>query len=167
MCSWFLILDNLHDLCLLLRAFKARHDEKAVSREFQEGEPVYYRNFSGRGNRNLPGVITENLSGKGYVIRDINENKVVRRHPDHIFRGGNLSPPTDIAETVVQYIRSFWMCSVIQQVSRVVCWLSNLNQGHWGLVSLVAKVMLSMTSYNRHALLFLPVLQLSVETMLD
>ena len=31
-----------------------------------------------------------------------NENKVVRRHPDHIFRGGNHGPPADIAETVVQ-----------------------------------------------------------------
>ena len=89
-------------ICEKQRAFKARHDEKAVSREFQEGEPVYYRNFSGRGNRNLPGVITENLGGKGYVIRDANENKVVRRHPDHIFRGGNHGPPADIAETVVQ-----------------------------------------------------------------
>ena len=69
-------------ICEKQRAFKARHDEKAVSREFQEGEPVYYRNFSGRGNRNLPGVITENLGGKGYVIRDTNENKVVRLHPD-------------------------------------------------------------------------------------
>ena len=80
-----------------LRAFKARHDNKAVSRE-----PVYYRNFSGRGNRNLPGVITENLGGKGYVIRDTTENKVVRRPPDHIFRGGNHGPPADITETVVQ-----------------------------------------------------------------
>ena len=89
-------------ICEKQRAFKARHDEKAVSREFQEGEPVYYRNFSGRGNQNLPGVITENLGGKGYVIRDTNENKVVRRHPDHISRGGNHGPPVDITETVVQ-----------------------------------------------------------------
>ena len=63
---------------------------------------MFYRNFSGRGNRNLPGVITENLGGKGFVIRDTTENKVVRRHPDHIFRGGNHGPPADIAETVIQ-----------------------------------------------------------------
>ena len=63
---------------------------------------MYYRNFSERGNRNLPGVITENLGGKGYVIRDTTENKVVRRHPDQIFRGGNHCPPADITETVVQ-----------------------------------------------------------------
>ena len=47
-----------------------------------------YRNISGRGNQNLPGVITENLGGIGYVIPDTTDNKVVRRHPDHIFRGG-------------------------------------------------------------------------------
>ena len=75
---------------------------KATNRAFQEGDSVYYRNFSGRGNQNLPGVITENLGGKGFVIRDTNENKVVRRHPDHIFRGGNHGPPADIEETVVQ-----------------------------------------------------------------
>ena len=63
---------------------------------------MFYRNFSGRDNRNLPGVITENLGGKGFVIRDTNENKVVRRHSDHIFRGGNHSPPADIEETIVQ-----------------------------------------------------------------
>ena len=89
-------------VCEKQRAFKAKYNEKAVSRKFQEGEPVYYRNFSRRGNRNLPGVITKNLGGKGYVIRDNTENKVVRRHPDHIFRGGNHSPPADITETVVQ-----------------------------------------------------------------
>ena len=75
---------------------------KAVNQAFQEGDSVYYRNFSGRGNQNLPGVITENLGGKGFVIRDATENKVVRRHPDHIFRGGNHGPPADIAETVIQ-----------------------------------------------------------------
>ena len=47
-------------------------------------------------------VNTDNLGGKGYVIRDTNENKVVRCYPDHIFRGGNHGPPADIAETVVQ-----------------------------------------------------------------
>ena len=36
-------------ICEKQRAVKARHYEKAVSREFQEGEPMYYRNFSGRG----------------------------------------------------------------------------------------------------------------------
>ena len=75
---------------------------KAVNQAFQEGDSVYYRNFSGRGNPNLPGVITENLGGKGFVIRDATENKVVRRQPDHIFRGGNHGPPADIAETVIQ-----------------------------------------------------------------
>ena len=89
-------------ICEKQRVFKARHDEKAVNRAFQEGDSVFYRNFSGRGNQNLPGVITENLGGKGFVIRDTNENKVVRRHPDHIFRGGNHGPSADIEETVVQ-----------------------------------------------------------------
>ena len=37
-------------ICQKQRAFKARHDEKAVSHDFQEGEPVYYRNFSGEVN---------------------------------------------------------------------------------------------------------------------
>ena len=91
-------------ICEKQRAFKARHDEKAVNRAFQEGDSVYYRNFSGGGNQNLPGVITENLGGKGFVIRDTNENKVVRHHPDHIFRGGYHDPPADIAETVIQQV---------------------------------------------------------------
>ena len=89
-------------ICENQRAFKARHDEKAVNRAFQEGDSVYYRNFSGRGNRNLPGVITENLGGKGFVIWDTTEKKVVRRHADYISRGGNHGPPADIAETVIQ-----------------------------------------------------------------
>ena len=91
-------------ICEKQRALEARHDEKAVNRAFQEGDYVYHRNFSGRGNRNLPGVITENLGGKGFVIWDTTENKVVRRHPDHIFRGGNHGPPADIAETVIQQV---------------------------------------------------------------
>ena len=64
---------------------------------------MYYRNLSGGGNRNLLGVITENLGGKGFVIRDTNKNKVVGRHPDHIFRGDNHGPPADIEETVRQH----------------------------------------------------------------
>ena len=39
--------------------------------------PVYYRHFLGRGNRTFPGDITESLGGKGYVIWDTTENKVV------------------------------------------------------------------------------------------
>ena len=63
-----------------------RHEEKAVSPDFQEGHPVYYRNFSGTGNQNLPGVITENLGGKGYVIQDTTENKVVRLNCVNLFK---------------------------------------------------------------------------------
>ena len=82
-------------ICEKQRPLKARHDKKAVNRALWEGDSMYYRNFSGGGNQNLRDVITENLGGIGFVIRDTNENKVVRRHPDHIVDHRLLLPTMD------------------------------------------------------------------------
>ena len=65
---------------------------------------MYYWNVLRRVNRNLPGVIIENLGGKGYVIQDTTENMVVQSHPPHNVLQRNHCPPVAIAGTVVQQV---------------------------------------------------------------
>lgn len=65
---------------------KAAHDNKAVERDFKIGDDVYYRTFPKRGNR--AGII-ECYNGSDYEVRDKTEGNIIRRHPDHLFKGGS------------------------------------------------------------------------------
>ena len=72
---------------------KTNHDKSADERSFVEGDTVFYKNFTGHGPKNRQGVVEENLGTKGYIIRDVGEDKVVRRHMDHIVKSGQTVSP--------------------------------------------------------------------------
>ena len=62
---------------------KLTHDKSSVTRDFQEGEEVYARNFSTQGSRWLAGHITK-LTGPVSVEVQLEDGSMVRRHFDQI-----------------------------------------------------------------------------------
>lgn len=62
---------------------KKYHDKGKTLREFVKNDEVYVENYSGRGNRWLPGVVVEVTGPLSYKI-EISDNRVVRRHVDQI-----------------------------------------------------------------------------------
>ena len=63
---------------------KVCHDESAKRKQFSKGERVYVRNF-GTGTRWLP-VIVEEITGPVSCLVILEDNRLIRRHFDHITR---------------------------------------------------------------------------------
>ena len=62
---------------------KLTHDKSSVTRDFQEGEEVYAKNFSANGPRWLAGHITK-LTGPVSVEIQLEDHSQIRRHFDQI-----------------------------------------------------------------------------------
>ena len=73
---------------------KLTHDKSSVSRDFQEGEEVYARNFSTHGSRWLSGHITK-LTGPVSVEVQLEDGSKARRHFDQIHKKPVSSSPVD------------------------------------------------------------------------
>ncbi len=82
---------------LQLQQQKTSHDQIAEEKEFRKGERVYVRNF-GQGSRCLSAVIGEVTGPVSYVVR-LEDNRVMRRHADHIRRQATASSPTIVDAT--------------------------------------------------------------------
>ena len=73
---------------------KLTHDKSSVSRDFQEGEEVYARNFSTHGSRWLSGHITK-LPGPVSVEVKLEDGSKARQHFDQIRKKPVSPSPVD------------------------------------------------------------------------
>ena len=97
-CKLDLVRPNLQPKIMMKQGQqKTNHDKSAEERSFVEGDTVFYKNFTGHGPKHRQGVIEESLGTKGYIIRDVGEDKVVRRHMDHIAKSGQAVTPQKTA----------------------------------------------------------------------
>ena len=71
---------------------KRNHDKRVKQRTFEVNDPVFVRNFSG-GPTWLPGTIKECKGAVSFKVQ-LEDNRIVRRHIDHIRRRTVDVPPT-------------------------------------------------------------------------
>ena len=75
------------------RKKKQYHDEHCKQRQFLEGDSVYVKDFSGK-EEWLPGIITKIQGPLSYLV-ELEDERVVRRHMDHVKVRVSLTEPRD------------------------------------------------------------------------
>ena len=75
------------------RKQKQYHDEHCKQRQFLEGYSVYVKDCSGK-EEWLPGIITKIQGPLSYLV-ELEDERVVRRHVDHVKVRVSLTEPRD------------------------------------------------------------------------
>ena len=72
---------------------KQHHDTHSKQRQFTEGDCVYVKDFSGKEDW-LPGIIIKIQGPLSYLV-ELEDERVVRRHVDHVKSRVSLTEPKD------------------------------------------------------------------------